>query len=124
MKSQKISAAAFSQEVLIGDSSFFTVEKLGAENRTFRGTGGLSRENRCHGFLPAFKDTDTGIVYLSRFASGRLAPVHLLEGLPQDVILRRTEDGRVKAVKNSMMAGFCLRGEFFTREQVAAVHAD
>ena len=124
MKTQKISAAAFSQEGRIGDSSVFTVETLESENRTFRGTGGLSRENRCCGFLPAFKDTDTGIVYLSRFANGRVAPVHLLEGLPQEVILHRTADGRVKAVKRSMTAGFCLRGQFYTREQVVTANAD
>jgi hypothetical protein len=55
---------------------------LQSQNRAFRGTGGRRQENRGHRFHPAFLDTETGVTYLSRFANGTPAPIHVLEGLP------------------------------------------
>ena len=90
------------------------------ENQRFEGTAGVSTGNRQQGFRPAFMDKVSGIVHLSRFADGRLAPMHLLEGLPAELVARRSETGRVAAVKSSVISGF-VRGErFFTREQAAA----
>ena len=57
---------------------------LRQENCVFRGTGGISQENQNVGFRPALLDADTGIVYPSRFANGQPAPVHLLDGLPEE----------------------------------------
>ncbi len=93
---------------------------LGWENQRFAGTAGVSSENRQQGFRAAFMDSASGVVHLSRFADGRPAPMHLLEGLPAELVIRRTRSGRVEAVKPSVVSGF-LRGErFFTREQAAA----
>ncbi len=61
-----------------------TVVTLLAHNRRFAGTAGVSAGNREQGFRPAFFDTDKGSVHLSRFADGRPAPMHVLDGLPGD----------------------------------------
>ncbi|MFO1430046.1 MAG: hypothetical protein U1F76_07905 [Candidatus Competibacteraceae bacterium] len=47
---------------------------LHQQNLAFQGTGGVSMNNRSQGFLPAFLDTATGIIYLACFADGRPAP--------------------------------------------------
>jgi hypothetical protein len=91
------------------------------QNRCFEGTGGVSGENRSLGFLPAFADVLTGAVYLSRFADGRLAPMHLLEGLPEKAVERRDVNGRVTELKGSVVAGFVRDGQFYTREQAARI---
>ena len=92
---------------------------LRQENRVFRGTGGISQENQSVGFRPAFLDSDTGIVYPSLFANGQPARVHLLDGLPEELVLARHASGRVSAVKQSVVSGFVLRERFYTREQAA-----
>jgi hypothetical protein len=96
-----------------------TGEALEAENRVYHGSGGTSQENGSFCFCPAFYDVDTGVVYLSRFADGKIAPMHLLDGLPQEVVTQRTAEGKVKAVKSSVAAGFVRSGRFYTREQAA-----
>lgn len=92
---------------------------LQGENRRFRNTGGRSEENRPLGFRPAFKDVATGSVYESRFADGRPAPFHLLDGLPDSVVLQREPGGRVGKVKDSVVSGFVLAGRFYTRDEAA-----
>lgn len=92
---------------------------LGRENITFGGTGGVSRENRSFGFRPAFRDADTGAVYASCFANGQPAPFHLLDGLPDAIVVTRHPTGRVAAVKQSITSGFICDGRFYTREQAA-----
>lgn len=83
----------------------------------FQGRGGISQENRSYGFLPAFLDHKTGTVYLSRFADGRLAPMHLLEGLPLELVLREADSQRVLAIKDSVTAGFSRNGRFYSRQE-------
>ena len=80
---------------------------------------GTSEEVCALGFRPAFLDRETGIVYQSRFADGRLAPCHLLDGLPAELIVKRDRAGRVAAVKASLVCGFLNDGLFYTREQAA-----
>jgi hypothetical protein len=96
-----------------------TLQTLGIQNMECRGTGGTSEENRDCGFMPAFLDRQTGSVYLSRFADGRVAPVHLLDGLPAEVVVYRHPSGRVAAVSASIVAGFVRGEQFYTREQAA-----
>lgn len=96
-----------------------SVAGLRRQNRTFWGTGGRSEENSGAGFLPAFLDTETRAVYPSRFHDGRCAPIHVLEGLPEQVVLTRHASGRIEAVKNSIIAGFARQGRFYTREEAA-----
>ena len=94
-------------------------KELEEQSGRFRGTGGTSEEAKAQGFLPAFLDLDSGIVYLSRLLDGRLAAVHVLDGLPDELVLSRCENGRVLSVKQSLIAGFSLDGRFFSREEAA-----
>ena len=97
-----------------------TTRTLRRQNQVFRGTGGVSAENRTLGFVPAFRDTQTGAVYRACFADGRPAPMHLLDGLPSAVVASRDPTGRVTALKSSVQAGFLRAERFYTREQAAA----
>jgi len=97
----------------------YTTAALEKENRVFSGTPGVSRENRGSGFRPAFCDTESGRMELSRFTNGLLAPVHLFEGLPESWIVARDANAGVTAVKRSVVAGFERDGCFYTRKQAA-----
>ena len=94
-------------------------DELAKENRRFTGTGGVSKENRSLGFLPAFCDTETGIVYPSCNKDGTPAPIHMLDGLPENLITARDQQNNIVAVKVSVIPGFVKDQEFFTREQAA-----
>jgi hypothetical protein len=54
-----------------------TETSLALETAHYRGTGGVSENNRSLGFQPAFIDRETEAVHLSCFPAGRLAPYHL-----------------------------------------------
>ena len=90
------------------------------QNLAFAGTNGVSENNRRQRFLPAFRDEETGRVELARFANGKVAPAHLIVGLPSEWATARGKDGSILAVKSSITAGFVRDAEFFTREQAAA----
>jgi hypothetical protein len=94
-------------------------ERLERENADYAGSGGVSAGNRRLGFRPAFLDCATMAIYPSCFADGRPAPFHLLDGLPEDVVITRSEDGRVKRVKSSIVSGFERGGFFYTRRAAA-----
>jgi hypothetical protein len=98
-----------------------TPRSLEAQNRRLQARGGRSQENHGLGFLPAFRDGETGRVYLSCFADGRPAPMHILDGLPPHLVLQRGGDGRVRSVTGSIICGFVLAGRFYTREEAASV---
>ena len=85
---------------------------LALETARYRGTGGVSENNRSLGFQPAFIDRETETVHLSRFPDGRLAPCHLLDGLPAQIVLARDGRGRVTRVKASLVSGFRARRAF------------
>ena len=111
-----LSAANYGNEA---PPAALSTQVLRRQNLAFRGTGGVSTGNRSQGFAPAFLDTDTGSIYLARFADGRPAPMHLLDGLPSELIVSRDATGRCQAVKRSLIAGFVQAGQFYTREQAA-----
>jgi hypothetical protein len=69
---------------------------------------------------PAFLDDDNGMIYRARFLDGNPAPFHLLDGLADEVVVSRTQSGRVTAVKGSLVSGFVRFGQFYTRSQAAA----
>lgn len=94
-------------------------EVLRQENIAHHGTGGRSEENCTLGFRPAFYDFATQRIYPSRFADGRLAPCHLLDGLPEEVVTDRTASGRVTSVKATLISGFLRNGYFYTRSAAA-----
>jgi len=92
---------------------------LQEENARHVGTGGRSEENAGLGFRPAFFDFATQTIYPSRFADGRAAPCHLLDGLPDEVVVDRTASGRVVSIKATMISGFVRNGYFYTRSAAA-----
>jgi hypothetical protein len=98
----------------------WTHTDLRAQSDAYRGTGGCSEENGDFGFRPAFRDDDTGMVYRARFLDGNPAPFHVLDGLPNEVVVSRAESGRVTAVKGSLVSGFIRLGRFYTRDEAAA----
>ena len=63
-----------------------TDEVLVGETLAWLGRGGISAECRPNGLRPAFRHSETGAVYPSRFADGRPAPIHVLGGLPDEVV--------------------------------------
>jgi hypothetical protein len=99
-------------------------ERLRAENRQHAQGGGRSQANAGHGFRPAFLDFATQTVYLSRFADGALAPFHLLDGLPEHLVVDRAPSGRVIAAKSTLLSGFERNGFFYTRKAAARAVAD
>ena len=100
-------------------SLMMSEELLKQENELHEGTGGRSQENRELGFRPAFLDFQTQVIYPSRFADGRPAPIHVLDGLPDEVIVDRAASGRVVAAKASIISGFVRNGFFYTRAAAA-----
>jgi hypothetical protein len=100
-----------------------TERRLKEEARTFAGTGGVSSGNQSHGFEPAFLNTETGVVYMSRHADGTPATCHLIEGLPHELVLERDASGKVTAVKACVICGFVHEGKFYNREEAARLVA-
>ena len=98
-----------------------TKDSLALETAHYRGTGGVSENNRSLGFQPAFIDRETGTVHWSRFPDGRPAPCHLLDGLPAELVRARDEQGRVTRVKSSVLSGFVHDRRFYTRDEAAAL---
>jgi len=94
------------------------------ENVAFAGTGGRSEENRNLGFRPAFFDFATQTIYLSRFANGRPAPFHMLDGLPEEVVVDRSPSGRVISAKATLLSGFERNGFFYTRSAASRAAAE
>lgn len=100
-------------------STLMNSERLRKENMHFCGKGGVSHENHRSGFLPAFCDTLTGRAELSRFESGAPAPLHLLDGLPEEWVVERNASGAVVSIKSTVVTGFVRDGCFYTREEAA-----
>jgi hypothetical protein len=93
--------------------------RLRIENLLHHGSGGRSQENRGLGFRPAFFDFATCRTYLSCYANGLSAPIHVLDGLPDEVVARRGPSGRVVLTKPTLVAGFVREGFFYTRRTAA-----
>lgn len=100
-------------------NQLMTNEQLRRENLAYVGTGGVSAENRSRGFLPAFYDVETGRGEISRFADGRPAPMHMLDGVPEEWVIERSASNKPTALKASVIAGFVRDGYFYTRAQAA-----
>lgn len=81
-------------------------------------------EERVLGFEPAYLDTGTMAIYRSRFADGRPARFHILDGLPEEVVWNRSPAGHVTVAKPTLVAGYVRGGFFFTRAAVARASRD
>jgi len=93
-----------------------TSRALRQQSRVYQGSGGSSSGSQAAGFLPAFLDQATGHTYASTFADGSAAPMHLLDGLPECLTVRRSHTGKVTAVHGCVVPGFLRGGEFFSRQ--------
>ena len=82
--------------------------QLREENAAHAGTAGTSQGCAGSTFRPAFFDFTSCTIYMSRFADGRLAPLHVLDGLPREVL-----------AKGTLISGFERNGFFYTRSAVA-----
>ena len=96
-----------------------TADEVAQQSLAYRGTGGVSAENRAFGFLPAFLDRESGRIHLSCDTRGVPVAIHQFDGLPEEWVVARDQGGRPCAVKASVEAGFVREGYFFTREQAA-----
>jgi len=94
-----------------------SAETLVQENIQYLGTGGVSANNRECGFIPAFLDTDSGTVYRSRFADGKPAPIHVLAGLPKNLIETLGKSATCLSIKGTVIPGFMHAEAFYTREE-------
>jgi hypothetical protein len=75
------------------------------------------------GFRPAYYDCATCTMHPSLHADGSPAEDHVLDGLPDAVVVIRCCD-RVIAAKASLMAGFERNGYFYTRASARRAAAD
>lgn len=98
-------------------------ETLAQENLRYNGTGGVSANNRNQGFIPAFMDTETGNVYRSRFPNGKPAPIHVLAGLPDELLDTHCHSNGHRSIKHSVISGFILEDRFYSREAAAQATA-
>lgn len=96
-----------------------TYRMLQQQTQVYQGSGGVSAECGCLGLAPAFLDRDTNQVYRACFANGTPAPMHLLDGLPSELVTTRDARGRVVAVKPSLLSGFVKDGIFYTRDEAS-----
>jgi hypothetical protein len=98
-----------------------TNQVLENENRAYTNTGGRSQEIDSVQFLPAFYDQQTAQIFPSCFANGQLAPIHILDGLPDACVLERDARGKVLKVKASVISGFVKCKQFYTRAQAVVL---
>ena len=103
----------------VGGMPGLNPEQLERESNAYAGTGGTSDGARGAGFVPAFYDTRAKRLYRSRFADGSPAPMHILDGLPTELVKNRDSGGRVTRVSDEVVSGFEREGQFFTREMAA-----
>jgi hypothetical protein len=89
------------------------------EGVLFERTRGIRLNNDLHGFVPGFRDGATGDLAISRFADGSAAPLHVLDGLPEDWIAERDLDGHVTHTCPGLVSGFIRKGRFYTRDEAA-----
>jgi hypothetical protein len=76
------------------------------------------------GFRPAYMDYSTLAIYPSCYGDGRPAPTHVLDSLPDEVVVIRSPGGRVLATKMTLVAGFVREGYFYTRDKAVSLAAD
>lgn len=93
--------------------------RLKNENHQFFGTGGVSQNNAQYGFIPAFRNENTGVVILSKTANGDIAPIHLLEGIPNTWFNKQTATDERLALRDDISSGFVRQDVFYTREDAA-----
>ena len=88
------------------------------------GNGDCGEELAALGFRPAYLDYSTLRIYPSRFGDGRPASTHVLDCLPDEVVVIRSPGGHVMATKMTLVAGYVREGYFYTRDKAVSLAAD
>ncbi len=96
---------------------------LRRENALYANTRGVSQNNGSLGFRPGYFNRHSGEWVLSRFSDGSLAPVHVLDGLPESWVSTRDAQGHVAEVSPEVVSGFVRDGLFYTREEAIRASA-
>ena len=65
-------------------------------------------------FIPAYYDTKTDTVYLSRYKNGSVAPVHVLDSIPDELMRQDAHSGELS---RQVIVGFVFNDKFYTRAQ-------
>jgi len=107
------------RERLRKTAGILSSQLLKNQNNLFESTRGVSHNNRSAGFVPGYLDRHSGRSVISRFADGRPAPVHVLDGMPQEWVAERDAYGHVTKARAGVVAGFLRNGQFYTREEAA-----
>lgn len=94
-------------------------QTLRSENIDYEGTRGISQNNRASGFRPAFLDTSSGRIEISRLKDGQEAPIHMIGWLPKEWAVMVDENELVIELKPEIVAGFERGGSFYTRDEAA-----
>ncbi len=102
-----------------------SISDIEAERAQYINTGGTSQDsgNKQMEFIPAFFDTQSNTIHLSRTCDGNIAAMHLLTGLAESIIDSRDSHGKITGIKKSVIVGFEKNGQFYTREQAAKIVA-
>ncbi len=65
-------------------------------------------------FTPAYYDTQTDTVYISRYSDGSVAPVHVLDLIPDELLNDNEHKGELS---KKVIVGFVFNDRFYTRAQ-------
>lgn len=84
----------------------------------------VSGYNRASGFVPAFRNADTGETRLSLFADGTPAPVHVLEGLPSEWVNEGGSVGEARRLARGIERGYLRNGRFHSLADAARIVAE
>lgn len=97
---------------------------LREENALHAYTLGIGANRSELGVVPGYLNCVAGKRTIARFADGQGAPVHVLDGLPDDWIAERDCHGRPVRTHPGIVASFSHGGPFLTRDEAAeaAVH--
>ncbi len=89
-----------------------TSEHVAQQHKVYGEMPGVGFGHLCAGFVPAFRDEDTGEVHLSVNPDGQVAIVHVIDQLPLEWINEWDGQGRAISLRGTVTPGF-LRGESF-----------
>lgn len=114
---QRSSASFTTLSNVLATASNQCRKRLSDENKLFAGTMGISQNNFEYGFCPAFRNEKTKQVLLSRTANGKVSPVHMLDGLPNDWFCQNKQGNQARVLLDEITSGFVRQGVFYTREE-------
>lgn len=70
------------------------------------------------GFIPAFKNLKDEQIHLSRDHHGEVSVMHLFDGLPENWIKEKDDQGAALTLKSEIIVGFLRNAEFYTLSEI------